>query len=133
MPRHLSRRDLLASLLALPLAGGCDNNFDAVSDASIDEALDGIDGCIVGPSIERGHRLRRHTSFDLPADRFREVGVLIVGGGIAGLAAAWRLKRRGYEDFVLLELERAPGGTSRCDRSPVVAYPWGAHYLPAPS
>jgi phytoene dehydrogenase-like protein len=133
MPRHVSRRDLLASLFALPMAGGCHSDFGAVNDASIDAALDGIDGRIVGPSMQLGHRLRERRTFKLPADRFREVGVVIVGGGIAGLAAAWRLKRRGYNDFVLLELEPKPGGTSRCDRSPVVAYPWGAHYLPAPS
>ncbi len=133
MPRHVSRRDLLASLLSLPLVGGCQGDLGIPSDASFNAALEAIDGRIVGPSMELGHRLRQHTSFDLPADRFREVGVVIVGGGIAGLAAAWRLKRRGYDDFVLLELESTPGGTSKCDRSPVVAYPWGAHYLPAPS
>jgi phytoene dehydrogenase-like protein len=129
MAREFSRRDLLTSLLAIPLVGGCQGEFDATSQAS----LDGIDGSIVGPSLELGHRLRNHNAFDLSADRFRDIGVVIVGGGIAGLAAAWRLKRSGYNDFVLLELEGSPGGTARSDRSPVVAYPWGAHYLPAPT
>lgn len=133
MPRQFSRRDLLTSLLALPLACGCRAEFDAASQASIDRALDGIEGNIVGPSFELGHRLRQRSAFDLPADRFRDVGIVIVGGGIAGLAAAWRLKHSGYDDFILLELESSPGGTSRSDRSPVVAYPWGAHYLPAPT
>jgi hypothetical protein len=41
--------------------------------------------------------------------------------------------RAGFEDFVLLELEQAPGGTARSgDSHGVVPYPWGAHYLPAP-
>jgi len=53
-------------------------------------------------------------------------------GGIAGLSAAWRLLKAGFEDFVLIELERAPGGTARSGTSPIIAYPWGAHYLPAP-
>src|SRR5207253_9186713 len=56
-----------------------------------------------------------------------------VGGGVAGLAAAWRFLKAGFEDFVLLELEPAPGGTARSgDAHGVVPYPWGAHYLPAP-
>jgi protoporphyrinogen oxidase len=57
---------------------------------------------------------------------------LIVGAGIAGLSAAWRLKRSGFDRFVLLELEGAAGGTSRFGTEGVVAHPWGAHYLPAP-
>jgi len=36
--------------------------------------------------------------------------VLIVGGGISGLATAWFLRRRGVE-VALLEAEREPGGT----------------------
>jgi hypothetical protein len=42
--------------------------------------------------------------------------------------------KEGFEDFVLLELERAPGGTSQSGQraGSVVPYPWGAHYLPAP-
>ncbi len=58
--------------------------------------------------------------------------MLIVGGGVAGLAAAWRFRKAGFRDFLLLELEKEPGGTSRSGSSPVVAYPWGAHYVPAP-
>jgi hypothetical protein len=42
------------------------------------------------------------------------------------------LLKTGFDDFVLLELENAPGGTARSGVSPVIAYPWGAHYLPAP-
>jgi hypothetical protein len=60
--------------------------------------------------------------------------VVIVGGGVAGLSAAWHLQEKGFENFVLLELERAPGGTARSGSNPsaVVPYPWGAHYVPAP-
>ncbi|HEY0080603.1 MAG TPA: FAD-dependent oxidoreductase [Pyrinomonadaceae bacterium] len=69
------------------------------------------------------------------ADAWERVGVVIVGGGVAGLAAAWRLLKAGFEDFVLLELEREPGGTARGGEraGAVVPYPWGAHYLPAPT
>ena len=67
------------------------------------------------------------------AGAWERAGVVIVGGGVAGLAAAWRFLKAGFEDFVLLELEPAPGGTARSgDAHGVVPYPWGAHYLPAP-
>jgi len=41
-----------------------------------------------------------------------DAGIVIVGGGIAGLAAARRLQRRGFTDFQLLELESRPGGNA---------------------
>ena len=78
-----------------------------------------------------GHRLR-DGSFPAPAET-RRTGVLIVGGGISGLSAAWQLSRRGMDDFIVLDMESEAGGNSRAGQSPVSAYPWGAHYLPLPS
>ena len=60
------------------------------------------------------------------------VPVVIVGGGIAGLSAAWQLDRRGFRDFVLLELERETGGNARGGENAVSRYPWAAHYVPVP-
>jgi hypothetical protein len=90
------------------------------------------DGEIVGASDVIGHRIRDGLIITPSQDQWERTGVVIVGGGIAGLSAAWQLRRAGFEDFVLLELERAPGGTSCSGSSPLIAYPWGAHYLPAP-
>ena len=59
--------------------------------------------------------------------------MLIVGGGISGLSAAWKLAKAGVDDFLLLEMESEPGGNSRAGQSPLVSYPWGAHYLPLPT
>ena len=118
-----TRREILASFLGLPLAlAGCSSR-PQVTD---------FDGEIVGPSMDVGHRLRDGLRLKVPEDRWQKKKVVIVGGGVAGLSAAWRLKRMGFDDFVLLELESVIGGTSRSGRSPVVAYPWGAHYLPLP-
>jgi protoporphyrinogen oxidase len=58
--------------------------------------------------------------------------VVIVGGGVAGLSAARRFLKSGFEDFVLLELEKSTGGTAINGTSQLVPYPWGAHYLPVP-
>jgi protoporphyrinogen oxidase len=117
-----SRRELLAAFLGLPaLAGGC-----AKAPPPLPE------GQLVGASDTLGHRLRAGPP-PRPADSaWRDVPVVIVGAGVAGLAAGWRLERAGFRDFVVLELESAAGGTSRSGTEGVVPHPWGAHYLPAP-
>jgi len=79
---------------------------------------------------ERGHRLR-DGGFPPPGET-RRVPVLIVGGGIAGLSAAWKLDRAGLRDFALLELEDTVGGNARHGENAISAYPLGAHYLPLP-
>jgi protoporphyrinogen oxidase len=118
-----TRRDILAAFLGLPAAlAGCSSRRPPPLPP----------GEIVGASDGLGHRLRDGFRPTPPDERWQRVGVCIVGGGIAGLSAAWRFLRAGFEDFVLLELEGAPGGTSRYGTSPLVSYPWGAHYVPAP-
>jgi len=82
-------------------------------------------------NADLGHRLREG-SFPAPTDS-RRVDTLIVGAGISGLAAAWWLDKQGRDDFLVLELENEAGGNARGGRSPLVAYPWGAHYLPLPN
>jgi phytoene dehydrogenase-like protein len=89
-----------------------------------------IEGSIVGGARGRGHQLR--DGFRPKPDRWEEVPVAVVGGGVAGLTAAWRLERAGLRDFTVLELEDVPGGTSRSGANAVTPYPWGAHYVPVP-
>lgn len=77
-----------------------------------------------------GHQLRaappvRATTAEAPLD------VLIIGGGVAGLSAAWRLGPTSTR-FHLLEVDGALGGTAQSGQNAVTAFPWGAHYLPAP-
>src|SRR5919197_3158876 len=55
--------------------------------------------------------------------------VVIVGGGIAGLAAAWRLRHR---DVLLLEAGDRLGGRLRSDRCGEYWLNYGAHLFPAP-
>jgi glycine/D-amino acid oxidase-like deaminating enzyme len=90
-----------------------------------------ISGRFVNDSSAMGHRLRDRGNW--PAVRVRRrVPVVIVGGGIAGLSAAWQLERRGFHDFVLLELEHEVGGNARGGENAVSRYPWAAHYVPVP-
>ncbi len=74
----------------------------------------------VGQLPERGHRLRDGGIPEARTTTSVRSSVVIVGGGAAGMAAAWRLARAGVTDVWMLELE------------PAVGYPMGAHDLPAP-
>ena len=123
MNDRLTRREILAAFLGLPAA---------LSACRSKRKPRVPEGEIVGASDRFGHLLRGTPSFTVPADRWSRTSAVIVGGGVAGLAAAWRLKKAGFEDFILLELESAPGGNSRSGSSTVTRFPWGAHYIPAP-
>ena len=78
-----------------------------------------------------GHSLRDGVATATPRHR-RRIGIVIVGGGIAGLSAAWELERTGMRDFVVLELAPRAGGNARSGENEVSAYPWAAHYVPVP-
>jgi glycine/D-amino acid oxidase-like deaminating enzyme len=90
-----------------------------------------ITGGWVNESAALGHRLRDRAPMPSPRRTVR-VPVVIVGGGIAGLSAAWQLDRKGFHDYLLLEMEREPGGNSRGGENAVSRYPWAAHYVPVP-
>jgi protoporphyrinogen oxidase len=89
-----------------------------------------LQGGWVGTHPERGHRLRE----GLPAweGPQRSAQVLVVGAGIAGLACARELARRGVDDVAVLDLEPEAGGNSRGHQLGAAACPLGAHYLPVP-
>jgi hypothetical protein len=118
-----TRREVLAAFLGAPVAlAACKRT----SSPRFPE------GEIVGTSDVFGHRLRDGLKVDVPADAWTNVPIVIVGGGVAGLTAAWRLQSSGFDNFVLVELESAPGGTSRSGSNRGISYPWGAHYIPVP-
>jgi phytoene dehydrogenase-like protein len=96
---------------------------DAALGHRVRDATGGADG--------RGARARASTPASTQA-RARRCDVLVVGSGIAGLAAARALRRAGIEDIAVLELEADCGGNSRGTRVAGLPGPLGAHYLPLP-
>ena len=88
-------------------------------------------GSIVGPSFALGHQLLKG-EFPKPGQE-RKVAVVIVGGGISGLSAGWKLSKAGFQDFEILDLEPEVGGVSRSGANSISSYPWGAHYVPLPT
>jgi len=116
-----TRREFVAMLLGAPIAyAAC---------RSHDRALP--PGTLLEPGMARAHALIRDAKPPVPAT-WRSVDVAIVGGGVAGLGAAWELRRRGIKDVTVFELDDVSGGTARGGVSEVTPYPWGAHYIVAP-
>jgi glycine/D-amino acid oxidase-like deaminating enzyme len=91
-----------------------------------------ISGGFVNDSFPLGHRLRDRSPFGVP-QRQVKIPIVIVGGGMAGLSAAWHLDKRGFRDFVLLEMESRTGGNSRWGENEISRFPWAAHYVPVPA
>jgi len=88
-------------------------------------------GTIVGTGMQRAHDVIRDGGVPVPKAWWNH-RVVIIGAGVAGLAAAWQLRRRGITDVLVLELDDVIGGTARGGTSDVTRYPWGAHYIVAP-
>jgi phytoene dehydrogenase-like protein len=96
-----------------------------------------VEGELLSPNFALGHRLRDPSRPTVADDQYESVPVVIVGAGISGLSAGWRLNQLGMKDFVILELESQLGGTSRSDKFTghrgTFQYPWAAHYITTPS
>jgi predicted NAD/FAD-dependent oxidoreductase len=118
-----TRRDFVAMLLGAPIAAtlGCGSRAPRIPP-----------GTLVETGMARGHAAVRDRHAAPVVERWREHAVVIVGSGVAGLTAAWELRRRGITDVVVLELDDVTGGTARGGQSEVTRYPWGAHYIVAP-
>ena len=130
--RGPSRRSVLAASLAASVAsiaplGACSRR-DAIS----------YDGGWLGQSSDRGHLLREAASSPpksgaLPeVSTTRHVGALVVGAGVAGLAAVRAMHAAGLDDCHVIELEDRAGGNSRGHSMAGMRCPLGAHYLPVP-
>jgi hypothetical protein len=82
--------------------------------------------------MERGHRVREPLSAEPTSTDSADI--VIVGGGMAGITAAWRLARAGYTGTVLrLDAADRAGGTAMSGEGPAGPYAMGAHYVTLPS
>ena len=83
------------------------------------------------PGLAEGHYLRDRKRLPAPA-RVIEADVAILGSGVAGLAAAWKIGKAGQRNVVMIDGPE-PFGNAAGGSFGALAFPTGAHYLPLPS
>lgn len=83
------------------------------------------------PGMQLGHLLRDGAGLPPPRGE-RQCEVAILGSGVGGLFAGWRLAQAGFRDFCLLEGPE-PLGNAAGRVLGGIPCPSGAHYLPLPS
>ena len=69
---------------------------------------------------------------DFPPASGPALDALVIGGGVSGLCAAWRLRRAGVENVLLLEVGDQLGGTALAGTLQGRPVAWGAHYINIP-
>ncbi|GGY26335.1 FAD-dependent oxidoreductase [Pseudoduganella albidiflava] len=82
------------------------------------------------PGRAEGHLVRDRQALPAPSEVI-EADVAVLGSGIAGLTAAWKLRREGIEDVLMVDGPE-PFGNAAGGAYGALAYPTGAHYLPIP-
>ena len=83
------------------------------------------------PGRDEGHFLRDRRKLPAPGEVV-ETDIVILGSGVAGLSAAWKLKREGHAGALMIDGPQAFGNAAG-GHFGELAYPTGAHYLPLPS
>lgn len=83
------------------------------------------------PGRDEGHFLRDRKALP-PPSQVLQTDIAILGSGIAGLTAAWKLKKLGKTDMLMVDGPQ-PHGNAAGGAFGELEYPTGAHYLPLPS
>ena len=83
------------------------------------------------PGRREGHFLRDRRPLPSPTAEIK-TDVVILGSGIAGLTAAWKLHKAGHRDFLVINGPQ-PYGNAAGGQFGDLMFPTGAHYLPLPS
>ncbi len=116
----ISRRSFLLLSAASALTGGC-------SKLKLLETTPQISY----PGMREGHLLRDKASLPAPSGEIT-TDVVILGSGVAGLSAAWKLSKAGHARFLVVNGPEF-GGNAAGGQFADLRYPRGAHYLPLPS
>ncbi len=121
-----SRRNFIKNLAAISVLTAVPNFLVACKDTLVEIALK-----LSGTNHILGHRLWLK-NFPKPTKEIK-IPYLIVGAGVTGLSVARQFKKKGIENFLVLELENTIGGNSANGENKYSKFPFAAHYLPLPN
>ncbi len=121
---EINRRDFISGMLvtgaalALSPVASCSKSSQKENEDNESEDTDtpnpleniGPDGIERTESYKYGHHLWRNEFHAFPAPTDHLYDCIIVGGGISGLAAAWKLQKIGITDFLIVERCEKTGG-----------------------
>lgn len=124
---RIGRRDFLEGVLLLASGVSCHEALTPVPSATppendttpsqppVPSSTSNLNPKILGAgeSFTIGHALRDAQSFPEGTVESSPHEVLVIGGGLSGLAAAWALSRYGIKDTKVIEKERRAGGHAR--------------------
>ncbi|NRR32435.1 NAD(P)-binding protein [Oxalobacteraceae bacterium] len=83
------------------------------------------------PGRDEGHFLRDRHALPAPS-KIITTDIAILGSGIGGLTAAWKLRKLGKTDVLMIDGPQ-PYGNAAGGSFGDLEYPTGGHYLPLPS
>ncbi len=118
-----TRRDFIKTVLLA--SGAVLTSWDDVRAAALGHHALTIGSLRSGPAHEYLRDRTRGAMFPRPSE---EVEYVVVGGGVSGLAAAWRLKKE-KKSFVVLDMEPVFGGAARAGSWHQHEYPVGSGYF----
>lgn len=121
-----SRRNFIKNLAAISVLTAVPNFLVACKDTLVEIGLK-----LSGTNHILGHRLWLK-NFPKPTKEIK-IPYLIVGAGVTGLSVARQFKKKGIENFLVLELENTIGGNSANGENKYSKFPFAAHYLPLPN
>lgn len=119
-----NRRDFIKFVVAGAVTAGCPIDLSLVT-AQTSDAQKGHPADVNGEDNRICHQVRDGRVFTRPPASARH-DVVIVGGGVSGLAAAYRLQHR---DFLLLEKEPHGGGNAYAMEFEGSTYATGSAFL----
>jgi NAD(P)-binding Rossmann-like domain len=122
---NTTRRKILLAASSAPLTG-CDLS------GQLPMPWDNFSTTVNRPGMAAGHKLRNLDLSKLTIAGEKNIDVLIIGSGAAGLTAAWHLKKAGHKNFAVLAGPEVHGNAAGLSLENH-ACPTGSHYLPLPS
>jgi monoamine oxidase len=136
--RGFTRRDVLNGVLVgVAALGGVACGPGAAAETKA-EGAGGAPPSPLPPGLDKGdvrtiaHKLRDGATWPIPAATGDLLDVVVIGGGISGLTAAWKLCKLGHDAILVLEKDTPVGGFARSDGADPLLYSQAAAYTVLP-